>query len=126
MGASDSDGDALSKQRLRKSHRLTRSEDFRRCYRQGRRVRGRSIALHVVANDLAQPRLGITASRKVGGAVVRNQLKRRTREFYRTWSQRQDLPNLDIVVHFYPRQPPVSANDLYTELEGLLQRLLEH
>ena len=36
------------------------------------------------AQTLARARLGITASRRVGGAVVRNRVKRRVREWFRT------------------------------------------
>lgn len=43
------------------------------------------------------PRLGITVSRKVGGAVVRNRLKRRIREIYRRNPDRAGLEH-DLIV----------------------------
>ena len=51
---------------------------------------------------LPVPRLGITVTRKVGGAVVRNRVKRRLREIYRRWPDQPQLPALDIVIHAKP------------------------
>jgi ribonuclease P protein component len=49
------------------------------------------------ADQHQHPRLGITASRRVGPAVVRSRVKRRIREWFR--HHREDLPvNRDIVV----------------------------
>jgi len=48
------------------------------------------------ANDLADPRLGITVSKKVGCAVIRNSVKRFVREVYR--HHRTQLPPVDINV----------------------------
>ncbi len=47
--------------------------------------------------DLTGARLGITASRKVGGAVERNRVKRRVREWFRR-SQAALVPELELVV----------------------------
>ncbi|HSL85011.1 MAG TPA: ribonuclease P protein component, partial [Thermoanaerobaculia bacterium] len=58
-------------ERLPREHTLRRSADYLRCYRRGRRLRGSALRLHVAGNELGHPRLGITASRKVGKAVVR-------------------------------------------------------
>ena len=72
---------------LRKQ-RLTRSADFERVYRQGRSAQHRLLVLYRferpedirgIENDGAC-RVGITVSRKLGGAVERNRLKRQLRE----------------------------------------------
>lgn len=49
------------------------------------------------AGDATRARLGITASRKVGGAVKRNRVKRRVREWFRR-GQGGLAPELDLVV----------------------------
>lgn len=40
--------------------------------------------VYVISDHNKESRLGLTVSRKVGGAVVRNKVKRRVREFFRT------------------------------------------
>lgn len=49
----------------------------------GRRVSGRFVTLIGLPNTLGADRLGIVASKRVGGAVVRNRAKRRLREIFR-------------------------------------------
>src|SRR6476660_6874100 len=89
-------------ERLRPAERLRRRADYLRCYRTGRRRHGSLAILYFVPNQLEGPRLGITASRKVGKAVVRHRLKRRIKEIYRRWPHRSQLPALDLVIHLKP------------------------
>lgn len=114
---------ARAGQRLLRRHRLRQSSDFVRCYRRGRRHHGSLITLHVVRNDCGHPRFGITASRKVGRAVVRFRLKRRLREIYRRWEERERLPAVDLVAHLHPAAAHASFAELREETEGLLRRL---
>lgn len=69
-------------------------------------------------------RLGITASRKVGGAVARHRLKRRTREIFRRWSERPRLPAVDMVVHIKPDAARASFSELRQELERQMSELV--
>lgn len=64
-------------------------------------------------------RLGITASRKVGKAVIRHRAKRRVREIFRRWENRILLGDVDIVVHL----KPTAANADFESLEKELGRL---
>jgi ribonuclease P protein component len=65
--------------------RLSRSAEFDRVFRQGRSHAGRDLVLYVFPrgseNDDAR-RLGLSVSRKVGGAVERNRVKRLLREAF--------------------------------------------
>jgi ribonuclease P protein component len=111
-------------ERLAPGERLRRRADFLRCYRAGRRHHGGLATLHFVPNPDGHPRLGITASRKLGRAVVRQRLKRRVREIYRRWSQRDQLPPMDLVVHLKPAAAEAAFADLERELLRLFGRLL--
>ena len=64
--------------------RLSRSADFDRVFRQGRSHAGRDLVLYVFprGSEDAAPRLGLSVSRKVGGAVERNRVKRLLREAF--------------------------------------------
>jgi ribonuclease P protein component len=63
--------------------RLSRSAEFERVYRQGRSVANRQFVLYTFPNSSTErPRLGLSVSRKVGGAVQRNKVKRLLREAF--------------------------------------------
>jgi ribonuclease P protein component len=79
----------------RRRGRLSRSGDFERVYREGRSHANRFLVLYAFPraesdDDQEQVRLGISVSRRVGGAVERNAVKRGLREAF--WSFDEQLP----------------------------------
>lgn len=103
-------------ERLPRVETLRKSADYLRAYRRGRRLHGGVALVYTHPNDSGRARLGITASRKVGKAVVRNRLKRRIREVYRRWRGRGELPALDVVVHLKPEAKKAGFDELRREL----------
>jgi ribonuclease P protein component len=80
-----------------KRRRLSRSAEFERVYRQGRSKSNRFLVLYAFprADDAADdggedPRLGLSVSRRVGGAVDRTRVKRVLREAF--WAEAERLP----------------------------------
>jgi ribonuclease P protein component len=63
---------------------LKNPSEFQRISKTGRKFHGAAFVMLAVKTSPEQPfRLGLTASRKVGGAVVRNRARRRLREMVR-------------------------------------------
>ncbi|KAB2959187.1 MAG: ribonuclease P protein component [Thermoanaerobaculia bacterium] len=107
-------------ERLPRQQTLRRGADYQRCYRGGRRRHGILVTLHFHPNDEGHPRLGITVSRKVGSSVVRQRLKRWTREVFRRSPRRAALAPLDLIVHFKPGAGEADFASFRAELERLL------
>jgi ribonuclease P protein component len=70
--------------RFPKSARLFRAAEFQRMKREGESFHGKFIVLSVLKNlPTPEVRIGLITSRRVGGAVQRNQVRRRLREIVR-------------------------------------------
>jgi len=92
---------AAPRETLTWDDRLHHRRQFEAVYSRGVRIAGRSFTLFILPNDCGRSRLGVTVSRKVGNAVVRNQARRRLREIFRR--QRAALgPGSDVVIHARP------------------------
>jgi ribonuclease P protein component len=68
---------------LPRDHRLRDARAFRQVYGRGRSWAHPLVVLHVLRVDGDALRVGISASKKVGGAVERNRVRRRLREAMR-------------------------------------------
>ena len=107
-------------QRFPRTARLTRRSEFQTVYRNGEKRSGRAfICYRLRHNDFGQ-KLGLAVSRKVGGAVVRNRIKRYLREIYRR--RRSQLPDDE---HIVIVARPASADLSFAECEAVIDKLLE-
>ena len=83
---------------------------FRRLYH-SKGVADANLVLYARKNRLEENRVGVTVSKKLGKAVVRNRVRRRLREVYRLHESRF-LPGWDIVVVARGRAVDASFSDL--------------
>jgi ribonuclease P protein component len=111
---------------LPKPKRLAKRREFVRVYDAGQKVFSRYAVLFFAGNDQSHSRIGITATKKLGKANVRNRLKRWTREVYRR--QREplhlDALALDIVVNVKPNAADAAFADYSRDLGRVLERVV--
>jgi ribonuclease P protein component len=113
--------------------RLSRSAEFERVYRQGRSKANRFLVLYAFsrADDDAGasepdegPRLGLSVSRRVGGAVERTRVKRVLREAF--WSEAERLPaGSDYVVVARPEALALADRDGMAGMRAALAELVD-
>jgi ribonuclease P protein component len=105
---------------MQRKLRLTRPQDFSSVYRKGTSRSSSLLVLRALPNGLSVSRFGFSVSKRVGGAVVRNTMKRRLREILRIMPIQSAW---DIV--FIVRPPAASADfsTLKKTVEDLLTRV---
>jgi len=112
----------------RKRGRLSRSGDFDRVYRDGRSHSNRFLVLYTFPREDddedadGDVRLGVSVSRKVGGATERNAVKRALREAF--WALGDRLPEgYDFVLVARPDLAGLVEREGTTGAEGALTDL---
>jgi ribonuclease P protein component len=111
--------------------RLSRSAEFERVYRQGRSKANRFLVLYAFPRaqedpspDDTGPRLGLSVSRRVGGAVERTRVKRVLREAF--WAEAERLPTgSDYVVVARPEAGPLAEREGVPGVQAALAELVD-
>lgn len=98
--------------------RIRRRSEFQQVYDRGAKVHGRYCTLFLLPGAGPVGRLGIAATKKLGGAVQRNRAKRLIREVFRL---NKIAPGYDVVV--VPKRELLDASLIVLEAE--YRKLLE-
>lgn len=98
-------------------HRINSGDDFRRVIRRGHK-HSSDLGVIAVAPSEAGPRLGVIVSKAVGGAVIRNLVKRRVRAAFAELLS--EVGARDVVV----RAVPGADNASFTQIKLLLESAL--
>ena len=109
----------MTDQRFPKSVRVLRQAEFDLVYQGSVFAADDVLVIRARRNEIGVTRLGLSVSRKVGNAVVRNHWKRRIREAFR--KQRLQMPvGMDLVV-----RPKKGATCNYTAIHRSIGRLAQ-
>lgn len=92
---------------------IKKDSDFRRVYKKGKSLADRNLVVYKMKNNKNVSRIGISISKKVGKAVVRNKIRRYIKEAYRLNIDDIVLRGYDIV--FIARIN--SSNSSYVDIE---------
>jgi ribonuclease P protein component len=103
---------------FRPQEHIRRRADFQRVYEQGAKTHGRLATVFVLRNALPVGRLGIAATKRLGGAVQRNRAKRLIRDVFR---RNKIAAGFDLVV--VPKRDLLDAS--LTSIEAEYRRSLE-
>lgn len=109
------------RRRFSRSARLLSQAQFDRVYRQGRKLVAPGLVAWALPSGEPGSRLGLSVSRKVGGAIARNRVKRVLREAFRQIETPPDPP-LDLVLVARPGRAPQTLADARAALAQLLRR----
>ena len=93
--------------------------DFRRIQEQSTSRSHPTVLVRVRRNDTERSRYGISTSRKLGTAVVRNKVRRRIRTILRALAPRV-APGWDILIVCRPSSATISQHELAATLEKLM------
>ncbi|WP_285813503.1 MULTISPECIES: ribonuclease P protein component [Staphylococcus] len=105
---------------MEKAYRIKKNSDFQMIYKRGKSVANRQFVIYTKTNkDLEHFRLGISVSKKLGNAVVRNKIKRAIRENFKV--HKNDIIPIEIIV--IARQPAKDMNTI--QIQSSLEHVLK-
>ena len=104
-----------------KANRVLKRGTFRQVYEKGRKIHTKHFTAFVLENADGQPRLGITATKKMGNSVERNRARRLVREVFRK-NKRLVPSGIDIIINVKRSLPGAAYQDLESDFISFLER----
>ena len=106
-------------QSFRPEDRVRKHRDFIQRLPQTRKLRLAHFLVVIKPNGWERSRLGLSVGKEQGGAVERNRIKRRLREFFRRNKDRLP-PSRDIIIIALKGSSPLTYHQVVEELTPLL------
>jgi ribonuclease P protein component len=103
-----------------RTHGLKKDSDFRKVYKHGKSFANRHLVMYILNNKSENSRIGISVSKKVGKAIIRNKVRRRIKEAYRLNIDEKIKNGYDIV--FIARV--AIKDDDYSDIEKSMKHLI--
>jgi ribonuclease P protein component len=105
-----------------KASRILKRTEFLRLSKKNRKVSNRHFVAIFDRGVEGKTRLGVTVSKRVGNAVVRNQLKRYVREYFR--QHRQRIANgIDVNIIAKKEASGIPSKEAYLSLQSIFSRI---
>jgi len=101
---------------------LKKNRDFKTVYSRGKHAADSLFVAYALVNDLSHSRIGITVSKKVGGAVVRNRVKRWVKECLR---YKAIAPGYDYVVIARKSAGELAGKGAFLQVDKSVTRLMQ-
>lgn len=108
---------------LQKKYRLKKRKDFKRIYIRGKSYSNRELVIYLLNNPYVEDcRIGISVSKKIGKAVIRNKIKRLIKEVLHNQLKKFRIKkNVDIII--IARKPTLTMK--YLDFERSITDLLK-
>ena len=108
---------------MKKKYRVKKNEDFSHIIKQKQSLANRSFIIYYLKNDLNHARIGISVSKKLGKAVVRNKIKRQVRVIIQQTINFKD--NYDYIVIVRNKYLDLDFISNLNELKYLYKKILK-
>ncbi|MDO9566246.1 MAG: ribonuclease P protein component [Candidatus Desulfaltia sp.] len=105
-----------------KADRLLKRPDFLSLTAKGRRCKNNNFIAVFALDKTERTRLGITVSKKVGNAVVRNRIKRFTREYFRL-NRHKNTGKVDINIIAKKEAVNLSSAQAFLSLQNIFDQI---
>ena len=105
---------------MNKQQRIKKNKEFQRIFKKGKSFANRQFIVYILKSDQPEFRLGLSVSKKVGNAVVRNRVKRYIRQTF--LEIKEDLlSNADYVIIARPQAADLDFHESRKSLEHVLK-----
>ena len=108
---------------MKKEFRVRKNEDFSRIIKKKQSMANPSFIIYYLKNDLDHARIGISVSKKLGKAVIRNKIKRQVRMMLQQTINFDD--NYDYIVIIRNKYLDLDFNSNLNELKYLYKKILK-
>ncbi len=117
-----------SREGFPRNFRIRKTSEYRRIYAAGRKIHRGPFVVFYLGNDTPHHRLGVTATKRIGNAVLRNRVKRRIREVFRREKSVLGSRGVDLVVNARRRVETIPWKELKEEFRNcgvMIQKEME-